>query len=111
MSSLYFVTSNQQEETISKWLVRYLKSQDHIKTLSSFLRFCTRSDLVYPGKSIEAEMVTMSDLAIRPKAQTFSIQLQHSDLEQELSFTLPFLPYDNLDFYKHNPQVWELQDM
>ena len=105
VSSLYFVTSNQQEEKISKWLVRYLKSQDQ-KTLSRFLRFCTGSDLVYPGKSIKVEMVTMSDLAMRPKAQTcFSILTLSKNYRSYAHF------YDNLDFYMHNPQVWELQDM
>ena len=48
----------------------------------------------------------MSDLAMRPKAQTcFSILTLSKNYRSYARF------YDNLDFYMRNPQVWELQDM
>lgn len=104
--SLFFKTSNQQEEKIARWLVRYVKSQDH-KSLGRFIRFCTGSDLVYPGKFVKVQIATepMSDLAIRPQAQAcFNIITLSKNYRSYAHFL------SNIDFYMHNPQMWEFHD-
>ena len=104
--TLFFKTSNQQEEKIARWLVRYLKSQDH-KSQGQFIRLRIGSDLVYPGKFVKVEIVTgpMFDLAIRPQTRAcFNIITLSKNYRSYAHFL------NNIDFYMHNPQMWEFHD-
>lgn len=103
-SSLYFEASTPQEEKVSRWLVRYLKNQAR-KVLSRFMRFCTGSELVRPQKRIKVVMEIMPDLAMRPKSRTcFGVLTLPKNHQTYAHFS------ENMDFYMHNPHVWDLSD-
>lgn len=103
-SCLYFQTSTPQEDKVSRWLVRYLKNQTR-KILSRFMRFCTGSELVIPHKRIKVLMESMPDLGMRPKSKTcFGILTMPKNHQSYAHFS------ENLDFYMHNPNLWDLND-
>ena len=104
LENLQVMTEDRQEDKVSRWLIRYLKSKDD-KLLCRFLRFCTGSDVVLPDRRIKVQMVHMSSSVMRPKAQTcFNILTLPKNYR-----TLAHLT-ENIDFYLYNPHLWELTD-
>ena len=102
VDSLYLETQSPQAEKVLRWLVRYLENQDQ-RILSRFFRFCTGCDLV--DRRIMVRLQPMSELAMRPKSQTcFGILTLPSNYRSYVQLA------DSINFYKHNPQMWELND-
>ena len=103
-NSVYFEPSSQQEEKVSRWLMRYLKNQSR-KILSRFMRFCTGAELVRPERRIKVKMEIMSELAMRPKSKTcFSVLTLPKNHQTYARFS------ENMDFYMNNPHIWDLND-
>ena len=69
VSCLDFNVQDKKEEQVSGWLVRFLKGANP-KLLGQFLRFCTGTDILWPGKRIQVRFGSMSELAMRPKSKT-----------------------------------------
>ena len=102
--SLFYVEVDQKDQKVYRWLIRYVKSFDK-QTASRFVRFCTASDVVAPGRRIKVEFENTPEAGMRPRARTcFSI------------LTLPknYATYnqmrDNLDLFIRDPQKWDLND-
>ena len=101
LKNLQVMAEDHQEDKVSRWFIRYLKSKDD-KLLCRFLRFCTGSDLVHPYRRIK---VQMSSSVVRPKAQTcFNILTLPKNYRALAHLT------ENIDFYLCNPHLWELTD-
>ena len=104
LKNLEVMAEDQQEDKVSRWLTRYIKSKEH-KLLCRFLRFCTGSDVVLPDRKIKVQLEHMSSTSMRPKAQTcFNILTVPKNYR-----TLAHLT-ENIDFYLCNPHLWELTD-
>ena len=93
-----------QEQKVSRWLKRYTRNLDR-KMAVHFVRFCTASDVLLPGKSIMVRFENMAEEAMRPTARTCFCSL-----------TVPrnYRSYcqmkDNFDFYLRDPTQWDLSD-
>ena len=104
LKNIEVTPADQQEDKVSRWLTRYIKSKEH-KLLCRFVRFCTGSDVVLPCTKIKVQMVNMSSASMRPKAQTcFNILTLPKNYR-----TLAHLT-ENIDAYMCNPHLWELAD-
>lgn len=102
LRNLAVTVADQQEDRVSRWLTRYIKSKDH-KLLCRFIRFCTGSDVILPYRSIKVQLVNMSSTAMRPKAQTcFNLLTLPKNYRSLAHLT------ENIDFYLCNPHLWEL---
>ena len=99
LKNLQVMTADQQEDKVSRWLIRYLKSKDD-KLLRRFILFCTGSDVVLPYRRIKVHMVHISSSVMRSKAQTcFNILTLPKNY-----WTLAHLT-ENIDFHLWNPHL------
>ena len=69
LDHLHCVPLNRQESKVFKWLRLYVREAEYA-TLARFLQFCTASQVLVPDKKISVRMVTMSEMALRPRART-----------------------------------------
>ena len=100
LQSLELNVQDQQESRVSRWFTRYIRSKDD-KLLGRFLRL-----VLLPYNQIKVQFVNMSNIAMRPKAQTcfspLTLPRNHG--------TLAHLS-DNIDFYFCNTHLWDLSDL
>ena len=104
INSLQHDGENHQERKVFGWPIRYLRSKNQ-QCISRFLQFCTGSDIVLPYRFIKVRMENMSELSMRPKAQTcFNVLVIPKNYPTQSRLR------ENVDFYLANPHLWDLTD-
>ena len=104
VKSMFFPERDVRDQQITRWLVRYVKSLDK-ETSSKFLRFCTSSDVIVPGKNIKVELQNCPETAMRPRAKTcFNIIILPKNYATYNQMK------NNLNFFIKDPQLWDLND-
>ena len=92
-----------QEQKIGRWLVWYINNLTE-ESIMHFLRFCTASSMLEPGKNILVRFEHMAETVMRPKSQTcFKILTIPRNYQTYHQMKI------NLDRYL-NPSSWDLED-
>ena len=98
------VANDAQEQRVVRWLKRYTRNLDD-KMAVRFVRFCTASDVLIPGRNILVRFQTMTENAISPKARTCFLTLTVARNYRSYNQLR-----DNFDFFLRDPSLWDLSD-
>ena len=96
------VANDAQEQRVVRWLKRYTRNLDD-KMAVRFVRFCTASDVLIPGRNILVRFQTMTENAISPKARTCFLTLTVARNYRSYNQLR-----DNVDFFLRDPSLWDL---
>ena len=101
---LHAIPSNPQEETVFRWVKRYVRNLD-TKMAVKFVRFCTASDVLLPDKGIVVRFENMVEEAIRPTAHTCFRALDVARNYRSFNHLR-----DNFDFYLRDSGHWDFSE-
>ncbi|KAK3735815.1 hypothetical protein QZH41_019913 [Actinostola sp. cb2023] len=104
INSLVLIPLDAKEQQVYRWLQRYLRSSSD-EIIINFLRFCTATDVIVPGKSIAVDVELMAPEAVRPKSFTC-----FRKLILPRNYQSSFEMRNNLDRYLRDPSIWDLSD-
>ena len=93
-----------QEEKVYRWVKRYVRNLD-AKMAVKFVRFCTTSDVLLPGKGIAVRFENMVEEAIRPTAHTCFRALGVARNYRSFNHLR-----DNFDFYLRGSEHWDFSE-
>ncbi|KAK3730141.1 hypothetical protein QZH41_015851 [Actinostola sp. cb2023] len=102
IASLIMIPSDHKEGQIFRWLERYIRgASDEI--VLKFLRFCTPTEVLIPGRSILVQLEVMPPAAVRPRSFTcFQKLLVPKNYQSYLQLRT------NMDFYLRDCKYWDL---